>query len=301
MKRLSHIYLVFILPFWLLVDTGAYADAEIFACEPEWAALAKELGKKKVTVYTAIKPGEDPHDVEARPSLIGRLKNADLLFCSGAGLEQNWLPKILAKAGNDKIKSGKPGNLMAAEAVELLEADGRHQGSNHEAGNPHIHLDPNNITKVAEQLTSRLKQIDAANAGFYQANTDRFLQHWQKAINLWERQAQPLKDVAIVVNHENWAYLNDWLNLRQVTALESKPGIAPSSAYLAGVLTAIRSLPTQMIITSAHQDPRAVKWLADKTGLPIVILPYTVGANAQAKDLFGLFDAIIEALLVNAQ
>ncbi len=301
MKRIFKTYALTTFIILFCIQSQAFAALNIFVCEPEWESLANEIGQERVSVYSATKPGEDPHDIDVRPSLIGRLKSADLLFCTGAGLEQSWLPKLIAKADNPKLDKAKPGYLMAADTVTLLEAIGSHETGNHAEGNPHLHLNPHNISQVAKQLLQRLKVIDPGNAASYQHNADRFMQRWQQAIKTWEQRAQPLQGMAIVVNHENWAYLNDWLKLRQVTALESQPGVAPSSAYLAGVLVLIRSLPTQMIVTSAHQEPRAVKWLAGKTGLPIIILPYTVGGNEQAKDLFGLFDSTLDTLLAQQQ
>ena len=143
----------------LLGVPPAFAALNVFACEPEWGALAKELGGDKVSVYTATGALQDPHHVEARPSLIARARNADLMVCTGAELEAGWLPLVQAQAGNPKIRAGQPGYFEAARYVVLLEVPqrvDRAMGDVHAAGNPHIHLDPRNIAKVAAALSERM-------------------------------------------------------------------------------------------------------------------------------------------------
>src|SRR3954451_8689192 len=126
----------------LLAPLQAYAALNILACEPEWGSLAKELGGDKVNVYTAITAMQDPHRVEARPSLMARARNADLLICTGAQLEIGWGPLLQTQSGNAKIQNGQPGYFEAASAVSLIERPSsvdRSQGDVHPAGNPHLH------------------------------------------------------------------------------------------------------------------------------------------------------------------
>src|SRR5262245_16058586 len=130
----------------------AHAALNIFACEPEWGALAKELGGDQANVYVATTALQDPHRIEARPSLIARARNADLLVCTGAELEVGWLPLLQTQSGNSKIQAGQPGFFEAASVVPLLERPARVDralGDVHPAGNPHLHLDPRNLGRVA--------------------------------------------------------------------------------------------------------------------------------------------------------
>src|SRR5215210_8209652 len=142
----------------LLLPLHAVAALNILACEPEWGALAKELGGDKVSVYTATTAMQDPHRVEARPSLMARARNADLMVCTGAQLEIGWVPLLQTQSGNAKIQTGQPGYFEAASAVSLIERPtsvDRAQGDVHPAGNPHLHLDPRNIATVATALARR--------------------------------------------------------------------------------------------------------------------------------------------------
>ena len=278
----------------------AAAALNIFACEPEWAALAQELGGDKVKVTSATTALQDVHHVEARPSLIARARNAHLLVCTGAELEIGWLPLLLSQSGNRQIQPGQAGFLEAAASVTKMEAPqllDRSQGDVHPAGNPHIHLDPRNIAKVGEALTARLLQLDAANAESYKARATVFQKKWREASQKWEAQAAPLNGIAVVVYHKDLSYLLRWLGMREVGSLEPKPGVPPTTGHLSELLAKLQREPAKMILRSAYSDPKAAVWLSERAKLPAVTLPYTVGGNEQAKDLFGLFDDSIQRLL----
>src|SRR2546425_7965841 len=176
----------------VVVAWPAAAALNVFACEPEWGALAQELGGDKVSVFSATTALQDPHRIEARPSLIARIRNADLLICSGSELEVGWLPLLLTQSGNDRIQPGSPGYLEASQYVVKLEIPkviDRALGDIHASGNPHVHLDPRNIAKVAEVLTGRLVGLDHANADTYRGRSDAFGKRWQSAIEGWASRA----------------------------------------------------------------------------------------------------------------
>jgi len=280
------------------------AALNIFVCEPEWGALAKELGGDKVSVYTAVSPLQDPHRIEARPSLIARARTADMVVCTGAELEVGWLPLVRTQAGNPKIQAGQPGNFEAARYVVLLEVPqlvDRAQGDVHAAGNPHIHLDPRNIARIAAALADRMVQLDGAEAENYRARTKAFLERWQQATARWEKQAAPLKGMPVVVYHKNMTYLINWLGMREAGALEPKPGLPPTTAHLSELLARLAKDPAKAIIRSAYNDPRAGEWLSERAKIPAVMLPFTVGGTDKAQDLFGLFDDTLARLLANVK
>jgi zinc/manganese transport system substrate-binding protein len=284
----------------LLAPLQATAALSILACEPEWGALAKELGGDKVNVYTAITAMQDPHRVEARPSLMARARNADLLVCTGAQLEIGWLPLVQTQSGNAKIQNGQPGYFEAASAVSLIERPAsvdRAQGDVHPAGNPHLHLDPRNIAKVSSALAQRMASIDGAQAAYYQAREKDFARRWSEATVRWEQQGAPLKGVPVVVYHKDLSYLTNWLGMREAGALEPKPGIPPSTAHLTELLERLKSAPAKAVVRSAYNDPRPAEWLAERAKVPAVVLPYTVGGTDGAMNLFGLYDDTLARLL----
>jgi len=281
----------------------AHAALRVLACEPEWAALVQELGGPLVDVASATTALQDPHQVQARPSLIARVRNADLVVCTGAELEVGWLPVLLQQSGNDRVQPGQPGNFAAADFVRKLELPAqldRSQGDVHAAGNPHIQTDPRNIALVATALVARLQQLDPANAAQYAKAGADFSQKWRQAIARWTAQAAPLKGAAVVSQHKGFVYLYDWLGMKEIAVLEPKPGVEPSAAHLQSVLETLKGTPAKMVVYAAYQDSRPSEWLGRNAGIGIVKVPFTVGGSDAAKDLSGLFDDTVARLLAGA-
>jgi len=278
----------------------AHAALRVLATTPDWGALTTELGGDKVNVYTATSAFQDVHRIDAKPSLVARARSADLVVATGAELEIGWLPVLLQESGNGKIQPGSPGYFEAASQLQLLEKPSvvdRSLGDIRPLGNPHVRLDPHNIAAVATALTAKLAQVDSANAQYYQQRGADFQNRWKAAIARWEMEAAPLKGVGIVVIHRDQVYLCHWLGLKELAAIEPKPGVPPSAGYLAELVTKLSATPPKMILCNAYNDPKAAEWLAARIHAPVVLLPYSVGGSAGAKDLFGLFDDTIKSLL----
>jgi len=286
---------------WLAAP--AHAALRVLACEPEWGALVQELGGPLVDVSVATTAMQDPHRIQARPSLIARARNADLLVCTGAELEVGWLPVLLQQSGNAKVQPGQAGYFAAADVVRKLDVPAqvdRSQGDVHAAGNPHIQTDPRNIAQVATALTARLQQLDAGNAGAYADRAKDFAQRWQQALARWAAKAAPLQGLPVVSQHKAFSYLYDWLGMKEVAVLEPKPGVEPSVSHLQQVLASLKAQPARVVVYAAYQDGRASEWLQKNAGMPAARLPFTVGGSDGAKDLFSLFDDTIDRLLAAA-
>ncbi len=286
--------------FTALLAQPATAALKVLACEPEWAALVHELAADNASVSSATTALQDAHHIEARPSLIARARNADLVVCTGSELEAGWLPLLLRQSGNERIQPGKPGYLETSQLVPRLEIPkvlDRSLGDIHPAGNPHVHLDPRNIAKIAQVLSERLAHLDPANADTYRGRTAAFLARWGAAIRRWETEAVPLKGLTMVVYHKNMSYLNAWLGLREVGSLEPKPGIPPTTAHLAELVARMQTAPAKAIVYAAYNNPQAAEFLSERTKIPAVMLPFTVGGSDRAKNLFGLFDETLARLL----
>jgi len=275
------------------------AALNVFTCEPEWAALAQELGGDKVSVFSATTAQQDPHRMEARPSLIARFRNADVLICSGSELEVGWLPLLFTQSGNARIQPGSPGYIEASQYVIRLEIPkviDRALGDIHPQGNPHVHLDPRNIAKIAEAVTARFAELDARNADAYRARGEDFGKRWQQAMDRWRGEAQPLKGMPLVVYHKDMSYFINWTGMREVGSLEPKPGIPPTPTHLAELVEQMKRSPAKVVVYSPYNNPGAAQFLSERTGIPVAPLPFTVGGTPKAKDLFGLFDDTIERL-----
>jgi zinc/manganese transport system substrate-binding protein len=284
----------------LLAASPAQAALRVFACEPDWASLTEELAGDHAEVFAATSAHQDVHYIQAKPSLIAQVRRADLLVCTGAELESGWLPALLRRSGNPAVQRGGRGYFEASEHVAMLEIPqrlDRAEGDVHAKGNPHIQLDPGNIQRVATALTARLIEIDAEHTADYRRQLEDFERRWGAAQKRWSQQAEPLRNMAVVVHHNSWVYLNHWLGLNQVATLEPKPGIPPTSRHLSALLGQLERTPARAAIRSPYQDKRASMWLHKQTGIAAIELPYTVGGNAGARDLFGLFDSTLELLL----
>jgi zinc/manganese transport system substrate-binding protein len=284
---------------FLLAPRGAQA-LDVFACEPEWGALTKELGGDKVDVFVATSARQDPHQIQARPSLIARLRSADLVVCTGAELEIGWLPMLLRQGANGRVQPGSPGYFEAAQHVRLLEVPtrlDRAEGDIHAAGNPHIQTGPQNILPVAAALAARMQQLDPADAAAIAGRAQNFQARWAAAMQRWQQQAASLRGMTIASYHKSWTYLEDWLGLREAANIEPKPGIPPSSQYLAQLISELPARGVRGVIYAAYEDPRASEFVAQRIGVAAIPLPFTVGGTDQARDLFGLFDDTIGRLV----
>ena len=284
----------------VFTTTLAHADFKVFATVPEWGALAEALGGDKVTVYTATTGLQDPHRIQARPSLIAKARSANLLIATGAGLEAGWLPVLLRDANNPAIQGGQPGYLEASAYVRMLDVPttiDRTMGDIHAEGNPHIQTDPRNLLPIARALSARMAQLDPDNAGYYRMRGEQFQKDWQAHLARWQKAAAPLRGTKVWVQHDGYPYMNAWLGLNQVGVLEPRPGIEASSKQLRDILMRQQSLQGRMVIASAYTNDAPAQWFSEKAGIPVVILPFTVGGNASAKSLPALYDDTVARLL----
>ena len=281
------------------LSSPALADLRVFTCEPELEALVKELGGEKVSVSVATHAKQDVHYIQARPSLINKVRRADMVVCTGASLEVGWLPVLLKKGANPKVQA-KPGLFMAAEQVSLLGEGGvadRSQGDVHPEGNPHAFQDPYRMLMIAQKLAERLSDLDSDNKGYYVERFSDFKRRWLEAVATWEAKALPLKGQSVVVHHKSWEYFLNWLEIDIAAAIEPLPGIPPTTSHLSKLVTQMESKPAYAIVRAPFTSKKGSTWLAKKTGICAIELAYTVGGSERASDLFTLFESMIDQLL----
>jgi zinc/manganese transport system substrate-binding protein len=283
----------------MLLVPQAFAKVNVFACEPEWKSLTETIGGSHVKVYSATTAFQDPHHIEARPSLIAKTRQADLLVCTGAELEIGWLPLLLRQSGNASIQEDEPGYFLASDYVERIEVPkelDRRDGDVHAGGNPHVHWDPNRLITIADALAQRLQLIDPKNDMFYRQQFTIFHERWKKNIVRWEQKAAVLRGKKVIVHHKNWSYLINWLDMKELGDIEPKPGLPPTSAHLARLLKQTRADQPDYILLANYQNPKGARWLSKKTQVPLLSLPFTVGGSKQATDLESLYDEVLSAL-----
>ncbi len=297
MKRLLGVVLA--VTWGMAMPSPAAASLQIFSCEPEWAALARAVGGNKVNAFSATHARQDPHHIRARPSLVAKIRRADLVFCSGADLEVGWLPLLMRRGARSGVQPGATGYLMAAEHVPVLEKPtivDRSLGDVHPGGNPHVHLDPRNLATLANELSRRLIKLDPSNIDYYQDRLDTFQKNWKAAMDRWKPRITELSGLRIIVHHKSFSYLNAWIGLNQVTTLEIKPGIPPTASHLKDVLQTARLQKVKAILRAPYDPTDASEWLSSKTGIPVLMLPYTVEKAGPPGSLVELFDRTVGLL-----
>lgn len=287
-----------------LAAQGAHA-LTVFACEPEWGALARELAPH-AQVRSATHARQDPHHIEARPSLIAALRQADVAVCTGASMEAGWLPALQQRSGNARVQNGAPGMVFASEHVQLIDpraAGTVFEGDVHAEGNPHLQLDPRRIRDVAEVLAKRLQAADPQRQAEIQQRWTAWDADWRNRIAQWERKAAPLRGMRVAGQHTTFGYLWRWLGVEQVADLEPRPGMPPTPGHLQRLLEQARSNPPKAVVVSAYQDPRSAQWLAQQLGggVTVLQLPATVTEEAPATTLAGLYDHLLDRLLAAAR
>ena len=283
-----------------LITSLAHADLKIFATVPEWGALAQTLGGDHVKVYIATTGLQDPHRIQARPSLIANARSSNLVIATGAGLENGWLPVVQREANNPAILNGKPGYFEATGYVRMLDVPAvvdRTMGDVHAAGNPHIQTDPRNVLLVGRALSARLEQLDPENAAYYRSRGEQFQKDWQANLARWQKEGAPLRGVKVWAQHDGYPYMNAWLGLNQVGVLEPRPGVEPSSRQLADIVQRQQNLQGRLVIASAYMNDAPARWLSEKAGIPEVVLPFTVGGNERVTSLTSLYDDTLNRLL----
>ena len=284
----------------LLCNVSNALAIEVFTCEPEWKSLVEEIAKDKVEVYSATNAFQDVHYIQAKPSLIAKIRKADMVVCSGSDLEVGWLPLILRKAGNSLIQEGGNNLVYASNYVQTIEKPqriDRVDGDVHPNGNPHIHLNPYNILKVAKVVSDRIAEIYNENSDFYKNNYKVFSDKMIKKIKEWEKSASGLKGKNVIANHKNMSYLFDWLKINTVGTLEPKPGIPATSKHLSNLVNVVEQKKVDIVVMAPFERLKPAEWLAEKSGTKTIVLPYTIGGNDEVKNLFDLYENSIKLLL----
>jgi zinc/manganese transport system substrate-binding protein len=279
---------------------AAQAKLNVVATLPDFGSIAEHIGGEYVKVTSIARGTEDPHFVDARPSYIRVLNQADVLIEGGAELEIGWLPPLVNSARNSKILGDAPGHVILSRGLPLLEvpagAVDRSMGDVHPLGNPHYWLDPANAEIVTGNILEALARVDPANAADYEANRTAFLARLAAKRPQWEAALAPLRGVALVAYHNRWAYFARRFRLDFVGTIEPRPGVPPSPAHLAALIATMKARGVKMVVRAAHEPEKNVAFAAQKAGAAVVVLADSVGGLPAAGDYIALFDANVAAL-----
>lgn len=280
----------------LFLITPAIAELKVVATLPWIGVIAKEIGGDKITVSSLVKPNQDPHYIEAKPSMILAARKADIVMYNGLDLEAGYLPVIIESSKNTKIQPGQKGNLDCGHFINAVDRPAtfdRSQGDVHPLGNPHYHLSPSNIERVAEGMTDALASLDNGNASAYRSNLAAFKKKLEAKRKEWEGK---LKGKRFVAFHRYFEYLAHDSGFRITGYIEPKPGIPPSSGHMASLVNSISKDRPDAILSTSYNGKKEVEFLSAKTGVKGVVVPHEIGCQDGIKDWFTLMDRVVESL-----
>jgi len=262
---------------FVLAARPAHATLSVVATTPDLANVAAAVGGNRVRVQALALPTQDPHWVDARPSLVLDVSHADLLISVGAELELGWLPTLLIGARNGKIQPGSPGYLEAAGLAELLERPAgkvdRSMGDIHPSGNPHFMFDPRQVERVAVGIGKRLSELDPEGSASYLENTRQFVTSLRQARQRWEEKLRPLKGTQVISFHRSLSYLADWAGLVVVDHIEPKPGIPPNPRHVAELIAHCKQHPVRALLQESWYASNTSELIAAQTGTRLIKLP----------------------------
>lgn len=281
----------------ICIATPASAKVKVVATLQWIGSVAGEIGKDKVEITALVKPNQDPHMIEAKPSMILAVRKADILMYNGLDLEIGYLPVLIESSRNPKVQPGRAGNFDCSHFVAVIEKPvsmDRSMGDIHPLGNPHYHFSSNNIRKVSEGIAEAFSRLDPANANFYKANLAAFQEKVRRKSEQWRK--IPLNGKRFIAYHKYFEYLAADYGFRIEGYMEPKPGIPPSAGYLEKLIGTIKETKPDGILTTPIYGRKEVEFLARKTGIKVIVIPHDVGASAGATDWISFMDQVLTSL-----
>ena len=289
--------LIALLLFLCIFPTPVFGKLQVVATLPWIGSMAGDLGRERVNVKVFVKPSQDPHQIEAKPSMILAARNADILIYNGLDLEIGYLPRIIEASANPAIQPGRSGHLNCSRFVEAIEkqpALDRSLGDVHPVGNPHYHLSVQNMIKIARGMTAALTALDSGQAGFYRANLATF----ESRVRGWKKKwaGHNLTGKRFVAYHRYFEYMAMENGFQIVAYVEEKPGIPPTARHMAKMVEEMKRSKPDGIITTAYQGKKETDGLSRKTGIRAITIPHDVGSVPSARDWLSLMDAVLSSL-----
>jgi zinc/manganese transport system substrate-binding protein len=277
----------------LLLPLSLFAHLNIVVSYPYIGAITKAIGKDHVDTIVLAQGNWDPHFIVPRPSLISKLRSADALIMNGGQLEIGWLPPLIKRANNPKTIPSAPTFLDLSRHISFLQKPkslDRAQGDVHPDGNPHFHLNPNNILILAQTIATFLSSIDSEHQAIYATNLKQFEQDWRAHLTQWQKNMASKKGMKVIQFHDNLAYFNQAYGLENIGTLEPLPGIPPSSRHTMEIIERIKRQKPYCIFHDVYHSTKTAQYISDKTGIPVILMPHDIGALESIDSLVALFD-----------
>ena len=280
--------------------TTAQAQLKVVTSTTDLYDIAKAVGGDRITATHIGEGYQDPHFIEAKPSYVLQLRNADVWAFVGLDLEVGWMPLLLQGARNPKLQPGQPGYVDASRVISVLDVArnnvDRSQGDVHPLGNPHYWLDPENGRRIAKLFQETFARLDPKNASVYDANAKGFTQRLDAAERTWQPQLAKIKGQPVVAWHTSWRYFAEYTGMNIVGFMEPKPGVPPSPAHLAGLIQTMKQAGAKVIVMEPFYDRKTADFVASKTGAKVLVLAPSVGGAKGLDDYIRLMTSGIQQL-----
>jgi zinc/manganese transport system substrate-binding protein len=277
----------------------SFAKLRVVATYPYIADITEKIGKDRISVSALARGSRDPHHIVARPSIIAKIRRADLLIINGAELEIGWVPPILRDSRNPRIQPGSSGFIELSTSMELIQVPdkvSRALGDVHPAGNPHFVTSPGNVLIIARVIMKRLCEIDGENGEFYTKNFNEFKALWQEKIAEWRESLKAMKGMKVIQYHRNLDYFLKYFGIISVGEMEPLPGIPPTSKHIIKTIEKVKTEGVKLILNDVYHSTGPARFVSDRTGIKFVVMPHDIGAVEEAKDIVSLFDEIVRRL-----
>ena len=287
-----------LLSFFILSST-AFARMRVVTTYPYIADIVEKIGKGKVSVRALARGNRDPHHIVPRPSLIMKLRRADLFIINGAEIEIGWVPPLLRDSRNANIQPGRSGFVDLSVHVKLIQVPdkvSRAQGDVHPAGNPHFNLNPDYVLTFAQVIMKKLCELDGSHCALYRGNYADFKGLWQSKISQWKEALKPLKGVRVVQYHRSHDYFLLYFGIVSVGELEPLPGIPPTSRHILKIIQRVKNRNVKFILQDVYHSVGPSRFVADRTNARVLVLPHDVRAVSETDDIVSLYDEIVRRL-----
>ena len=285
----------------LSVSTAAGADKiRVVTTIPDLKALTEEVGGKLVDVDALARGMQNAHELEIRPSLMLKLRRADILIENGLDLD-SWADVAVQGANNPNIVRGAPGRIDVSRGVQVLEVPStrvdRSMGDVHPLGNPHYSLDPGAAPIVTQNIVDALARVAPDRRAELERNRQSFLSRLDEAMTRWTRAMGPLKGAKVVVYHPQWIYLLNRFGLVQAATVEDRPGIPASPAHVTRIIRQMKDEQIKVLIVEPWNDLKLANRVAQEAGAKAVVLASMVGGVKGADSYIGAIDHNVNALV----
>ena len=283
----------------LLLPLGLYAQLNIAVSYPYIGALTKSIGGNSVNTIVLAKGNWDPHFIVPRPSLISKVRNADGLIINGGQLEIGWMPPLIKRAANPRTNINAKSFLNLSQHVNLINKPtsvSRSGGDLHPDGNPHFHLNPNNILILANVIKEYLSAMDSVNQDIYKKNYKKFVETWKNKLDMWDEKMLSKKGIKVIQFHNNLAYFIKAYGLENIGTIEPLPGIPPSSRHTLDLINLIKKEKPFCIFHDVYHSTKTAEYISSKADILVILMPHDIGSLDSVDDLTSLFDYLTSAI-----